>query len=59
MQEKTTLTVSLPRSLKSSLEALAQREQRTLSNFVRILLQELVSPADANQNTATKRADQN
>jgi mRNA-degrading endonuclease RelE of RelBE toxin-antitoxin system len=45
MQEKTTLTVSVPKSLKSRLEALAAREQRPLSNFVRLLLQEIVPPA--------------
>jgi predicted DNA-binding protein len=45
MQEKSTLTVSLPKPLKSRLEELAKREQRTLSNFVRILLCDLVQSA--------------
>ncbi|MFZ4597838.1 MAG: ribbon-helix-helix domain-containing protein [Terrimicrobiaceae bacterium] len=41
--EQTTLTVSLPESLRKEIENQAKREHRSVSNYVRLLLSEILA----------------
>ncbi len=41
--EQTTLTVSLPESLRKEIEKQAKREHRSVSNYVRLLLSEIIA----------------
>jgi metal-responsive CopG/Arc/MetJ family transcriptional regulator len=44
--ETTTITVSLPESLRRKIEQAAQAEDRTVSNFVRLLINRILSESE-------------
>lgn len=43
----TTLTISIPASLKKKIKKVAEREHRPMSNMIRVLLQEVLDNAAA------------
>ena len=45
--ETTTITISLPESLRRKIEDAAKAEDRTVSNFIRVLINQILTEAEA------------
>jgi metal-responsive CopG/Arc/MetJ family transcriptional regulator len=50
----TTLTISIPTSLKKKIQAAAKREHRPVSNMIRVLLQRVLENAAAEKSAAAE-----
>lgn len=48
----TTLTISIPASLKRKIKAAAEREHRPMSNMIRLLLQQVLEDQSSRENGA-------
>jgi len=45
-EENTTITISLPESLRRKIEEAAKNEDRTVSNFIRVLINQILTEAE-------------